>query len=560
MVNSIRQSHARRHTAQLRRFIAGCALAGVYSVPLLLPAPSASGQSLPRYRIILVDPPDEVPTVESIDSHLGINNRGEAVGAIWESTPEGVASRAFVWLPASNYSKSPGTHILAIPEGIYPEARKISISGIAVGRVSAVAGYSTAAWKWDLNTGASGVMALSLGGLKEEATDINDATPPVVVGQYEQSLDPLVTRGFRRAVGGPLEALDPVLTSHSFGMATAVSNSGFAVGDSWSNYPQCAQQQDLYRAASWGAGAPTAANLATLGTSQAEAITVPLGINNADPNMIVGYGQDPDDATVPCRERALFWQSPVAEPIALPYFTVDGQPQPDVGVRAAAMTDPSSNGTIQVVGRSGGMDVATLWRRVNNTWEAINLNTVSPCGGAQWSRLSSAVYINSCGWIVGSGTLTDGSPRAFILVPADACPGDVVGGEVSVPDEKVNVSDLLYIINNWGSNNCIADINGDATVNSGDLLAVVNHWGACACFPAQGAVKSLSQELADAGLTQADWNKFLEVAGTGTPSQKANYNCWMQRYLTHCEKCPACPGRDPFANRASLRPPQRPGP
>jgi hypothetical protein len=45
-----------------------------------------------------------------------------------------------------------------------------------------------------------------------------------------------------------------------------------------------------------------------------------------------------------------------------------------------------------------------------------------------------------------------------------------------------------------------------------------------------------------------DWNEFLDVAGNGKQSQKANYNCWMQRYLTHCEKCPACPGRDPFAN------------
>jgi hypothetical protein len=330
-------------------------------------------------------------------------------------------------------------------------------------------------------------------------------------------------------------------------MTNAVSNSGFAVGASWSNYPQCAQQQDIYRAASWDASASAAANLATLGTSQAEAITVPMGVNNVDPSMIVGYGQDPGDATLPCRERALFWQSPTAEPIALPYLTVNGQPQPDAGVRASAMTDPSGDGTIQVVGRSGGMDVAVLWRRVNNTWEAINLNAVSPCGGEQWSRLSNAVDINSCGWIVGSGTLTDGSPRAFILVPADACPGDVVGGEVSVPDEKVNVSDLLYIINNWGTSNCIADINGDAAVNSGDLLAVVNHWGACACFPAQGVVKSLSQELADAGLTQADWNKFLDVAANGTQTQKANYNCWMHRRLTHCQKCPACPGRDPFA-------------
>ncbi len=49
-------------------------------------------------------------------------------------------------------------------------------------------------------------------------------------------------------------------------------------------------------------------------------------------------------------------------------------------------------------------------------------------------------------------------------------------------DGRVNVADLLAIINNWGrcATPCLADITppgGDGTVNVSDLLAVINNWG-----------------------------------------------------------------------------------
>jgi len=45
-----------------------------------------------------------------------------------------------------------------------------------------------------------------------------------------------------------------------------------------------------------------------------------------------------------------------------------------------------------------------------------------------------------------------------------------------------------------------------------------------------------------------DWNEFLYLLGNGTTDEKANYNSWMQRHLSKCQSCPACPGRDPFVN------------
>jgi len=508
----------------------------------------------PRYRIIVVEPPDGVGEIEYFpEPDMGINNRGEIVSTLRVDD----AHHPFVWLPAvnANYGAppgmSPGTHSLPIdPNGQDFVARKVNVNGIAVGRGLLPDG--TSVYKWDLNTGGHGAIPIFVSPHKEEASDINDAVPPVIVGFAWISPFPILeNRGFRLVLGGSPEALDTVLPSHYQGFAAAVSDAGFVVGRSYGDLGQyqCGVDQDVFRAASWAAVTTEADNLATLGTSQAEAFTVALGVNNASPSMIVGYGDDPDDPTLPCRQRALFWESATVEPIALPYLTNgSGTPIVDTAMKALAIADLFPADEIRVVGTSDLMLAAVLWRRVNGVWEAIDLNNVSDCGGDEWANLSHAADINDCGWIVGHGTLTDGSPRAFILVPVDSCPGDLTGTAVIYPDGKVNVNDLLYVISKWGTSDCVADVTGDAAVNVNDLLAVINHWGACPCFPSQPPVASFSQTLTAAGLTQAKWNQHVHVMTTGSVAQQLNYNCWMQRYLSGCVTCPACPGRDPFAN------------
>ncbi|MDG1136794.1 MAG: dockerin type I domain-containing protein, partial [Phycisphaerales bacterium] len=54
----------------------------------------------------------------------------------------------------------------------------------------------------------------------------------------------------------------------------------------------------------------------------------------------------------------------------------------------------------------------------------------------------------------------------------EPCPGDCNG------DGFVNVSDLLAIIEVWGSDSD-CDVNGDGNIDVVDLLAVVGSWGAC---------------------------------------------------------------------------------
>ena len=79
-----------------------------------------------------------------------------------------------------------------------------------------------------------------------------------------------------------------------------------------------------------------------------------------------------------------------------------------------------------------------------------------------------------------SGISRDATPLvdmgAYELQPAPPCAADINH------DGAVNASDLLAVINGWGScpaGHCPEDVNVDGTVNAGDLLSVINAWGAC---------------------------------------------------------------------------------
>jgi hypothetical protein len=514
----------------------------------VIPGVRALGQT-PQYRIIVIEPPDGVTTVDVMtpDPFMGLNDRGEVVSSLHSDT----ADIPFVWLPTANPNyaiSTPGTHVLPTqPDTRSFLPREINVNGIAVGRVYSQT-YGTSAYYWNLNTGDHDILFLfDFDEHKDQATDINDAVPPVITG--EAFVGPESNqRAYRKVFGGAAVDLDYFLNVDEFDIGLSISDAGLVAGMAGGSLSvPCGAAQNEFRAATWAAGTTTPSNLATLGITSAETFTRPIDVNNASPSMIVGAGDDPNDIVDPCRKRALFWSDPSSIPIALPFLIVNGQPASNDTMEAHAVADPTSDGIVRVVGFSEGEFAAVLCRWVNNVWEAIDLNTVLSCGGEQWGNLSHAYDINDCGWIVGHGTLTDGSPRAFILVPVSSCPGDIGGGAVQYPNGKVDIDDLLTVIGAWGTSNCVADINADAMVNIDDLLAVINNWGPCACWPSQPPVESFSQTLADADLTMSEWNAFADKMAYGSETEKENYNCWMQRYLSKCERCPACPGRDPFS-------------
>ena len=63
--------------------------------------------------------------------------------------------------------------------------------------------------------------------------------------------------------------------------------------------------------------------------------------------------------------------------------------------------------------------------------------------------------------------------QAVASLDIPGCDGDVNS------DNIVNVSDVLEIINQWGTTNEDADVTGDGIVNVSDLLAAVANWGDC---------------------------------------------------------------------------------
>jgi hypothetical protein len=93
-------------------------------------------------------------------------------------------------------------------------------------------------------------------------------------------------------------------------------------------------------------------------------------------------------------------------------------------------------------------------------------------------------------------------------------------------DCVVNVDDLLFVINNWGTGgNPYADGApapcGDGSVNVDDLLLVINNWGACeGCVDTSGVTLQDADDCMDAASLEYtpysdDWDYFVEKCVDG---------------------------------------------
>jgi hypothetical protein len=70
---------------------------------------------------------------------------------------------------------------------------------------------------------------------------------------------------------------------------------------------------------------------------------------------------------------------------------------------------------------------------------------------------------------VGQGIGLDGNPVCALLLPVYST-GDADG------NCRIDVDDLLIVINHWGQSGAHGDVTHDGIVNIDDLLLVINHW------------------------------------------------------------------------------------
>jgi len=138
-------------------------------------------------------------------------------------------------------------------------------------------------------------------------------------------------------------------------------------------------------------------------------------------------------------------------------------------------------------------------------WFFDSLNTdqletrISNDGGETWTTVHTTLGTNS-EWETTSFNISDfiepSDQMRVAFVTQDADPPSIVEagidnfqleiidcGSICLGDVNLNgaveVSDLLTIIDAWGSNDQAADVDGDGTVAVGDLLTVVGNWGSC---------------------------------------------------------------------------------
>jgi hypothetical protein len=124
----------------------------------------------------------------------------------------------------------------------------------------------------------------------------------------------------------------------------------------------------------------------------------------------------------------------------------------------------SNDGT--VVGRSfQPTSRATIWHQGQPT----NLNDLIPPQSG--FVLEFARGIAEDGSIIVNAKNAQFHAVTVVLTPAPPSPGD------SNCDERVNIDDLLEVINHWGPcAGCAADLNGDHSVSVSDLMLVIENW------------------------------------------------------------------------------------
>jgi probable HAF family extracellular repeat protein len=358
----------RARTRRLSKFVAVVA-------PLLS---AVSAAQAPTFSVrVLTNPGGTVSSV------LGINNAGEAVGAVGGGSTVCPAGCLAVWIDGS-----------PTPLGLLPGATQgIAYSINNVGQVAGnlvIAGNSQAViW----NNGTPTLLPPPGSQYAQTfALSINDSGQVVgqAAGQLGSSVVPVAT-----VWNGLVPTVLGLVSGCTYGQANAINNNGVMAGKL---YCRLEPEGVVWRGT-------TATLLPELQPSQGPHVTASNGVAQAVNNLgvVVGQGIDADMG----REGAVAWAKGVATSLETLFGTSSAVAVNDQGV-IVGYSDTSS-----------GASHAVIWTRIGASIE--DLNTLISATAAAEITLTGATGINASCAIVANGVINKTrEPTAFLLTLIDA--------------------------------------------------------------------------------------------------------------------------------------------
>ena len=336
---------------------------------------------------------------------------------------------------------------------------------------------------WDITFGNEDVTVVILdSGIDQNHTDINQLPGQTFTGASEGGDPSNSCDNHGTAVAGCVSAIidnnvgvvgvAPYCTVRAGKIFNEISIFGFCLGflesqDSWTvnGITWSADVGAKVTNSSWGGGSGSASistafnetraqgvlHIAAAGNDGSTNIGWPANLGSV--NAVAAMASNGNLADFSTSGNGLFISAPGAS-----IRTTDRMGGDGYGTGNTTTIDGTSFASPYVAG------VAALVYSMNNSLSPDDVENV---------LATTAIDYGSTGY---DTTFGHGFVNAFQAVASLDTPG--CDGDVN-SDNIVNISDVLEIINQWGTTNEDADVTGDGIVNVSDLLAAVANWGEC---------------------------------------------------------------------------------
>ena len=397
----------------------------VAGVAMLAPAGSVAGQC--EYDVTVIQAPECPPYGFPPTTGLGINKHGHVVGHYFDLVA--LHDRAFLWTPEEGFVTLP------LAPGAYDQsAEDINDRGVIVGTAT-LSGVGDRGFVY--KDGQYTILPPAQGKGWSSAIAINNKGEVAGTRSIGDGVLPENAYFWSEATG----FIDLGLMDAPKSMGRDLNEAGDVVG-----LRGVAVASD--EAFLWHNG-----ELSFLGVVPGGFTSAALGLNNQGQIVGVGLIDDPEGGDP--YGRAFLWSSGAMESLEVPS-----------GFRSstAVAINDLGQGVGKCTAKPSGDWHSFLWQH----GAAHDLNNLVPPG---YGALERSWGINNVGQILADGEIVPGYAVAYLLTPKDRPRGD------TDCDCEVNVSDLLWILRDWGSTDSLADTNYDGIVDVLDLLIVLENWG-----------------------------------------------------------------------------------